>query len=349
MNQKLCRPGRAGFTLIELLVVIAIIAILIGLLLPAVQKVRESAARVQCANNMKQLAIGCHSFADSKGTLPPAILMKRSGANSIGNPTDASQNFGPGWIVLVLPHVEQGALYATVQASIESYMQTGDNGWRAIRNTEIRQFECASDRGHEIKWNGTAGPNWARGNFACNAGGIHQPDILGWTSTENGRSPTSTYTNSWVGLPDSTSAGGVMCINWGAPIVDIIDGAANTVLLNEVRVGSHLSPGDPRGTWALGMPGASVTCANYTWDCIKPNDRSDNADDCQGALNDPVGGMGAWQTCPFQQAQARSRHQGGVNVVFADGSLHFIKDSISQQIWWRMHSRDDGVSYDDPR
>src|SRR5213592_1552161 len=99
-----------GFTLIELLVVIAIIAILIGLLLPAVQKVREAAARTKCANNLHQLAIGCHNYHDTAGKLPPA-LMATAADVSAGDFLQGTGSFGPNWIVLILPHIEQGPLY----------------------------------------------------------------------------------------------------------------------------------------------------------------------------------------------------------------------------------------------
>ena len=92
-----------GFTLIELLVVIAIIAILIALLVPAVQKVREAAARTQCANNMKQLALACHNYHDVIKKLPPAVLI-RSGVDA----TLGGQNFGPNWVVHILPYIDQG-------------------------------------------------------------------------------------------------------------------------------------------------------------------------------------------------------------------------------------------------
>src|SRR5437868_424086 len=104
-----------GFTLIELLVVIAIIAILIGLLLPAVQKVREAAARMKCSNNLKQLGIACHSYNDVFQHLPyaahenPNYAALPTGTNSWNNTQAAAM--GPPWTVLILPYIEQDNLY----------------------------------------------------------------------------------------------------------------------------------------------------------------------------------------------------------------------------------------------
>ncbi len=334
-----------GFTLIELLVVIAIIAILIGLLVPAVQQVRYAAARAQCQNNLKQLGLACHNYHDTYKELPPAIQMVANvdRVNAYGG---SNNNFGPNWVVLLLPYIEQKPLYDTQAANIQSYRVNGNTAWMAVRTATIPLMLCPEDDGAQTPWP-QAGGNWARGNYGCNAGGIHVPSTLGWTSTENGRSPVPAASDLGAGLTPNgmtttTPSGGVMCINFGVALQRIKDGTSNTVLIGELRIGSTLSASDPRGTWALGFPGASVICANYTWDCTLPNDTNDNSDDVQGGVNDSAGGMGAWQTCPFQQAQSRSRHVGGVSVVFGDGSTRFIYNAISQETWWRIFSRNDG-------
>src|SRR5256885_4261860 len=113
------RFRRSAFTLIELLVVIAIIAILIGLLLPAVQKVREAAARTKCQNNLKQIALGLHNYHDANGTFPKCTAPK----DAAGTPVNLA---GVGWHVLLLPYVEQAALHAQFDLTAAGYSGTNN-------------------------------------------------------------------------------------------------------------------------------------------------------------------------------------------------------------------------------
>src|SRR3954471_16584697 len=161
----------SAFTLIELLVVIAIIAILIGLLLPAVQKVRDAAARAKCQNNLKQLGLAAHNYHDAVGKMPPAVQIAHPPANGDQNTLSAYRfpGFGPNWCIFLLPFMEQDPLFR--QINVSSYMSSGglDLSYRNIRNQTIPIMLCPSDPNNTTPF-ALNGGNWARGNYAANGG-----------------------------------------------------------------------------------------------------------------------------------------------------------------------------------
>jgi len=319
--------GQRAFTLIELLVVIAIIAVLIGLLLPAVQKVRESAARSSCSNNMKQLGIACHAYHEVNKKLPPAVVTQQG-----GSPFNETDNWGPNWVVLVLPYIEQANLYNSQATSIRNYLSgTNDQNWRAIRGTQIKTMLCPSDDNNQNPFNGTRGAaaGWARGNYAANAGPSN------WGNTYQGGSNQAAF--GWNG-------GGPMCANFGSALEQLnnLDGTANTIMIGEVRAGGVSN--DRRGVWAMGQVGSSIISNYAAGDDQFPNAPQDCADDVQDAPSNPADAMGNWTSCPSQQMTIRSRHTGGANCVFCDGSVKFITNNITQATFYMIGSRNDGQS-----
>lgn len=336
------KGGRSGFTLVELLVVIAIIGMLVAILLPAVQAAREAARRTQCTNNLKQLALGVMNFHDTQSKMPASVLQNPS----VGGIDDYNQNFGPNWAVLIMPYIEQAPLYDSVALSVKDYPTTGDATWRNIRGAKLKGFVCPSDTGADVM-NDRAGGGWARGNYGANAGpGMHWNGGTVGVANKNGgiwrdHNPSGFaqeyypfWSNGWPG-------GGPFVVNGGNDLASILDGTSNTILIDELRIGWNSN--DIRGTWAMGQCGASISAGNGRIDSPSPNVSLSGYDDIQGCQNNPKIGMGCCG-CNSWQVTAKSRHPGGVMAALADGSVRFIGNPISQQIWFKLHSRNDSQS-----
>ena len=351
----------SGFTLIELLVVIAIIAVLIGLLLPAVQKVREAAARTKCSNNLRQIGLALMNYESSYSKLPPASQFPwQPNGNGSGDFLDLTKPFGPNWAVIILPYIEQDALYRQSNASaypgvpiVPGTTPTGtDQSWRSIRNVEVPIYLCPSDTNNTQHWNNplaTSTPevDWARGNYGVTAG-FQDIDHMSNGSNYNTK-------NTIPGYP-LVVCSPIMAGNYGAKISDITDGTSNTIMVAELRAG--ISPLDPRGVWALGFPSSSIVNAGRDNTNPTPNNflgtagQGDEIALCQNVSNafwtpelGPVFGMGCTGNGKeMTSGQSRSMHTGGVNVCMGDASVHFIKNSIDQVTWCLLLSKADGFA-----
>ena len=347
------RP-RSAFTLVELLVVIAVIAIVVALLIPAVQAAREAARRIQCTNNMKQLALGLLNYHDAAGQFPPSGQWSRR----VGTKDLASTHLvGPNWVISILPEIEQEALFNQFNLSRPISALGVGNG--IARSTALEVMQCPSDVGHDVNFVGIGyswSGGWARGNYAANAANGY----LGGIRMEN----AAVYGADSPGWKDPFRRG-VMGPNVALSLKQIGDGASNTVLLAEVRVG--LNKYDRRGTWALSGAGPSALYWHgwhsglYSYGPANgPNDPSPESDDLPDCLRiiREFGRGGAAilaaekMTCrvnrgAYGQAGTRSRHSRGVYVAFADGSVHFIGDDIETSArccsaWDRLILSNDG-------
>jgi prepilin-type N-terminal cleavage/methylation domain-containing protein len=341
LSRHLASRRDRGFTLIELLVVIAIIAILIGLLLPAVQKIREAANRMKCSNNFKQIALGMHNYNDTNGELPPCVYV------GPGVGWNDENNVGPGWSIMILPYIEQDNLFRTpaIQASVTNYSNWvlgkpggfNDQGWRnAIRNVKIPTYLCPSEPfGNQM--GNRAGGGWARGSYAAN----NSPGDPG--AAANGGSPR--YDPPPGG--GQISGGGVITINSSGSVsqLSVQDGTANTIMVNHLRSGPQ--PSDMRGCWAFPLPGSNYTGNHAVGDAYGPNDTGCCSDDLVGCDDRPDIAMGCWSG-GYGQGEARASHTSGVLAGMGDGSVRGFRSNFgNQRIWFIVNSRNDAQTWAD--
>jgi len=300
---------RSAFTLIELLVVIAIIGVLIALLLPAVQKVREVAARMSCTNNLKQWGLALHNYHDANRSFPPGAQ------NSAGFPRRV-------WVVSVWPYVEQSNMYAQFDLNTPFWLppNTYINTTNGIYAQRPPLYYCPSDRPNAL-WQGDI--YWrARGSYVINWGNQPVYNASQTPVIDPALAPFG-YTTGRYGDPPRMSR-----------IGDFTDGTSQTLLMSEVILSHNDTDYDIRGD----MMNDDRPCTQFMT-INTPNSGTDSSPFCNEntyPFNPPCN-----NTAPYQKA-ARSKHTGGVNTLFADGHVQFISNSIALATWQAMGTMNGG-------
>jgi prepilin-type N-terminal cleavage/methylation domain-containing protein/prepilin-type processing-associated H-X9-DG protein len=314
------RSFRRAFTLIELLVVIAIIAVLIGLLLPAVQKVREAAARMKCSNNLKQIGVALHSYHDANMYFPPGYVDGNTNPNLT---PDNDVGPGWGWASFLLPYVEQGNLFNQINFS----QPVGKGVNAAVSQQALSVFQCPSDPYQQSfpvydSSFGTPIATVAHGNYVgCN----------GWEECFNGAGGNPQPGGGADGLAGQYGQAGVGLFyrNSRNKMAIVTDGTSNTIFAGE-RSGNH-SPSSWTGAVAGGRCPAWMAVQPPSPYSPPPGAPYDNADFGEAlvlahcnATHLPNADFPIFDPDTFY-----SMHTSGANFLFGDGSVHFLTNSIN--------------------
>jgi len=347
-----------GFTLVELLVVIAIIGILIGMLLPAVQQVREAARRITCANNIRQLALAAHNYESVHKHFP---------INQVGpGASNGSGGFGSGyysWLVPLLPHVELQNVYNSMDHSISN----GDGNGYKISDTHpnalaagtlINTFLCPSDEPNQANAIVLGSANPAPSSYAGNAG---------WPPRATGIDGNRAVGGMFNGVIALEHPSDNIAWHGGKPpkisFAQISDGSSNTALIAErlIQPGNSLAEvrnGDPR------VSSLHVLSRTETLGDIVDQMNSSHVHIFESYHIGRSWSSGSPLVAPIYMHVASpnstmghysssidegdfvftpsSQHQGGANLALSDGSVHFVPDTIAPIVWWAIGGRNDG-------
>jgi prepilin-type N-terminal cleavage/methylation domain-containing protein/prepilin-type processing-associated H-X9-DG protein len=349
---------RAAFTLIELLVVIAIIAVLLGLLLPAVQKVREAASRMECANNLKQIGLALHSYHDANQAFPQAYKLLPT-----PDPTapPGTGTFGAGAFVLILPYLEQGNLASAIDTTRAALSSVNMPPGNPAYSTPLKTFLCPSSPGPAtIVYSAELANSF--NNFGI--GVTPAPGLI------FGRSDYCPDAGMEADLPgiNITAGASILCQPPDGPVrmVAITDGTSNTIMVVEDagRPGWYGSKGvasEPAiggytpalGTYQGGVLGPAPQGGGAWADPLNYN--ATNGADPSGSGIAAGGGFLGIPPAPWSCANGCSNdseifafHSGGSNMVFGDGSVRFVKNGLTMNQMQALLSRAGGevISFD---